>query len=288
MDSLLSIPRRAAERLSARVVLRRRLPKQFKGLPIYVTPGCGLRYWGDLSKFDSMLYRMAEELAKPKAVVWDVGANVGLFTFCAAALSGRGGYTVAIEPDRWLCELIQRSSVENRDTLGEVAIENVAIAAASGTSYLEISNRSRAFNRVTASIKAGVPIKSVTLDSLLTSHPPPTVLKIDVESYEVEVLMGATRVLEDHHPAIWCEVEGRNSQGVSDILHGAGYTLFSSVTGRQIPKANWHTLAVYAGNAKGLSETSSGKRVLQPDLGMRFFRREPFFQAQESFFLVSP
>ena len=82
--------RKLAERLSRGVVLRRRLPSRFHNLPIYVTPEAGLRYWLSMSRVDPALQGMAEELVQPGSIVWDVGANVGLFSFCAAALAERG------------------------------------------------------------------------------------------------------------------------------------------------------------------------------------------------------
>jgi len=63
-----------------------------------------------MSRVDPLLYEMAEELVKPGSVVWDVGANVGLFSICAAARSGRSGQVLAIEPDFWLANLINRTA----------------------------------------------------------------------------------------------------------------------------------------------------------------------------------
>src|SRR6266850_1933144 len=93
--------RRLAERLSRGVVLRRHLPSDFQRLPLYVTPEAGLRHWADLSSVDRHLLRMVRELVRP-GVVWDVGANVGLFAFSAAAIAGPSGLVLAIEPDVWL------------------------------------------------------------------------------------------------------------------------------------------------------------------------------------------
>ena len=99
--------RHLAERFSRGVILRRHLPKQFQSLPLYVSPEAGLRYWRwGVETADPMLFRMVRELVRPGSVVWDVGANVGLFSFSAAALAGPGGFVLAIEPDVWLAHLL--------------------------------------------------------------------------------------------------------------------------------------------------------------------------------------
>jgi predicted RNA methylase len=87
-----------AEHISRGRVLKRRLPAEFDRLPIFVSPEARLRYWLPLSKADRMIYRMARELVTPGASVWDVGANVGLFSLCASALAGQSGSVLAIEP----------------------------------------------------------------------------------------------------------------------------------------------------------------------------------------------
>jgi hypothetical protein len=58
--------RRWAEYFSRGIVLRRRLPDEFRNLPIYVSPEAGLRYWLGLGKVDAMLCRMARELVTPQ------------------------------------------------------------------------------------------------------------------------------------------------------------------------------------------------------------------------------
>jgi tRNA G37 N-methylase Trm5 len=54
---------------------------------------------------------MVRELVRPGTTVWDIGANVGLFSFAAASL---GAQVVAVEADIWLANLMQRSAQLNK------------------------------------------------------------------------------------------------------------------------------------------------------------------------------
>jgi FkbM family methyltransferase len=249
--------RRLAERLSRGVVLRRHLPNDFQRLPLYVTPEARLRHWAGLSGVDRHLLGMARELVKPGAVVWDVGANVGLFAFSAAAMAGPSGLVLAIEPDVWLAHLMDRSSREISQKKLLAAPVRVLCASVSSelrVSELEIAERSRASNHlagVSGSTQAGgyrhrQPTVSLDLDSLLDFFPAPGVLKIDVESHEIEVLRGAARLLDRARPVIWCEVDPKNAEAVSKLLREKDYQLFGAAGDPHppIPRAWWDTLAV--------------------------------------------
>lgn len=260
--TLSALSRRVAERLSRGVVLRRHLPPEFQRLPLYVTPEAGLRHWGRLSQVDPHLFRMARELVQPGCVVWDVGANVGLFAFSAAARAGASGLVLAIEPDIWLAHLMSRSAREIAQKKTPAAPVKVLCASVSNelrVSELEIAERARASNHlygVSGSSQAGrhrhlQPTVSLALDSLLDLFPPPQILKIDVESHEAEVLRGAARLMEEVRPVIWCEVDPRNAEAVTKLLHGRKYELFgaASVPHPAIARAWWNTLAVPAEKA---------------------------------------
>jgi len=249
--------RRMAERLSRGIVLRRRLPRDFHRLPLYVTPEAGLRYWAGLSGVDRDLLHMARELVRPGAVVWDVGANVGLFAFSAAARAGSSGFVLAVEPDIWLAQLMDRSSREiARKNLPAAAVRVLCASVSNGmrVSGLEIAERARASNHlygISGSTQTGgyrhlQPTVSVVLDLLLDFFPAPTVLKIDVESHEAEVLRGASRLLKEARPMIWCEVDPKNADVVSKLFHEWNYQLFGAASEPHppIPRAWWNTLAV--------------------------------------------
>jgi len=249
--------RQFAEHFSRGVVFRRRLPSRFRSLPIYVTPEAGLRYWWSMSRVDPLLYDMAEELVKPGSIVWDVGANVGLFSFCAAALAGRDGFVLAIEPDCWLASLISRSArTLDPDKFSSSDVQGLCAAVSDSclVSRLEVAERARASNHLVEAIGSSQasatrftqPTAVLTLDSLLEYFPPPSVLKIDVETHEARVLLGAQRLLREIRPTIWCEVDPANSDEVTKLLHTAGYELYGAQSRPHPPtkRAWFHTLAV--------------------------------------------
>ena len=260
--TLSALSRRVAERLSRGVVLRRHLPSEFQRLRLYVTPEAGLRHWGRLSQVDPHLFRMARELVAPGSVVWDVGANVGLFAFSAAALAGPSGFVLAIEPDVWLAHLLDRSSrrlAEQKLPAAPVKVLCASVSNELRVSELEIAERARASNYlydVTGSTQTGghrhrQPTVSIALDWLLGYFAAPQILKIDVESHEAEVLRGAARLMEEVRPVIWCEVDPRNAEAVTKLLLRRKYELFgaANVPHPPIARAWWNTLAVPAEKA---------------------------------------
>jgi FkbM family methyltransferase len=244
--------RRIAELLSRGVVLRRRLPREFQHLPLYVSPEAGLRYWRtNLVTVDPMLFEMALEMVKASQVVWDVGANVGLFTFCASALAGPSGFVLAIEPDFWLAHLLMRSSRALSRQHRAVAPVAVLCAAAA-----QIAERGRAANHL-AQIRGSSQVGgtrysqqtiAVSLDLLLEHFPPPSVLKIDTEAAEFKVLQGAAKLLRTARPIIWCEVSPENSGTVADLLRDHGYEIYAAALRpaerTALRRASWDTLAI--------------------------------------------
>jgi FkbM family methyltransferase len=245
------------ERFSRNFVFKRRLPSEFGHLPLYVSPAASLRYWLAMPKVDPVLYQMAKELVRPGACVWDVGANVGLFSFCAAALAGQSGQVLAIEPDLWLANLLLKSAQHWRLKDYAAARVDVLCAAASDgarVERLQIAARARASNYLsrspgntqTGGTRFSQPTVSLTLDFLLEYFSAPSVLKIDVETHETEVLNGARHLLKTHRPVVWCEVSFQSSPLVTDIFHSLGYQLFNPAEKERVPieRATWNTLAI--------------------------------------------
>lgn len=223
------------ERASHNVVLRRRLPARVGGQYIYVSPDAALKFWKrDLNHTDPALFDWAAEFIKHDDVVWDVGANVGLFSFAAASVCGSKGKVLAIEADLRLVEILRRSARSQGPETAPVDVLPVAISDRVGVAEFVIAARGRSANHLSeteGSSQAGgaretVMAITVTLDWLLERFPAPNLLKIDVEGAEHKVLQGAQKLLAAHRPNLLCEVHAPNRQTIAGILGAHGYTMF--------------------------------------------------------------
>jgi FkbM family methyltransferase len=209
---------------------------------------------------------MVEELVQPGGIVWDIGANVGLFAFAAAGLIGQQGKVLAVEPDTWLVDLLRRSCRANSEK--PVDVLPVAVSDALGISTFYLSNRLRAMNSLeggtlsVASAAEKQTIMTVTLDWIMDQYPPPSVLKIDVEGVEAKLLAGARRLLTEVRSVILCEVIERNADSVTQILSDAHYTLYDAeaMRGSRLPvrRAPVNTLAFPDGKFGKADPTSPG------------------------------
>lgn len=180
---------------------------------------------------------MVRELVRPQMVVWDIGANVGLFSFAAASL---GAQVVAVEADTWLAGLLHRSALLNKLP---VTVLPAAASARQTITTLYLSEQGRASNSLCGDGIAQTVI-AVTLDSLLDHFPAPQVLKIDVEGMEYAVLSGAQRVLAAR-PHIFCEVTAHH-EAIGKLLQDADYSFYAARTSNRQPllRPSRDTLAV--------------------------------------------
>jgi FkbM family methyltransferase len=220
------------ERATHRLVVRRRLPPPFASARIYVSTEGGLRYLArTMAEVDPALLRLAAEVVGPGDTVWDVGANMGLFSFAAAVAAGPNGRVLAVEADTDLAGQLRRSAAGNTrhasvDVLPAAVFHELSVARFHiaqrnrATSYLEGFGSSMA-----GGVRSTRLVPTVTLDWLAARFPVPDVLKIDVEGAELAVLTGGSQVLA-HSPTVICEVSAQNATAVAEILTGHRYTLY--------------------------------------------------------------
>jgi FkbM family methyltransferase len=226
------------------------------GARLYVSGSAGLKYlFRPRNKIDPVLCGLAREFVQPGHVVWDVGANVGLFSFAAAHLAGQTGKVFAFEPDTWLVQLLRRSVLIQSSKSTPVQIVPVAIANSCNLRTFNIAVRSRASNFLqgyghsqTGGVSEEQTVIAVSLDWLAERLPLPDVIKIDVEGAELEVLQGGSGLLRNKGPIVLCEVGSQCSREVTEILKSNGYRIYDGevlpANRQELFVAPWNTVAI--------------------------------------------
>lgn len=223
--------RRSLEQISRDFTFWKALPDRFGETNIKVSPGCGLRYWThSLEQADPDLLRWAEDLIEEDSVVWDIGANLGIFSIAASCQKGVKK-TLAFEPDLILVGYL-RESIKANDLQSILEVLPVAVSRTESIAHLSVSNRSRARNRLAAqddSQRASDRlVPTVSADLVLQSTLPPDFVKIDVEGAELLVLQGADRLLGEVRPTLVCEVSSENREAFTQTMKSYDYELFDA------------------------------------------------------------
>jgi FkbM family methyltransferase len=207
-----------------------------------------------MEKVAKDLFDFAETFVKQGDVVWDIGANVGMFTFAAAFQAKAAGYVAAIEGDTFCVDLLRKSAATQSRDRAKIRVLPVAVSDFVGIAEFHLANRCRSSNYLASSqgstqtggVRETVSVMAVTLDWLMDRLSPPRVLKIDVEGAEVNVLRGAERLLSTYKPIILCEVSERNADACAEIFHAHGYSMydFQNREKGRIARPLFNTLAI--------------------------------------------
>jgi FkbM family methyltransferase len=147
------------------------------------------------------LSRFYSSLLAPDSLVFDIGANVGMYS---DALEASGSHVIAVEPNPdCVRHIVLTYQGRNIETL------QAAVGPKNGVANLNVSDgRDDASTLVHGDghVKwdKSVPVPVLTLDSLIDHFGLPAYIKIDVEGFEAEALKGLSvlpRLLsfEFHH-----------------------------------------------------------------------------------------
>jgi FkbM family methyltransferase len=221
--------RAAAERLSRNSSFEARMPARFGRRRIRLSPDSRLSVLlpGD-ARFEPYLLALAERFAEPGAVVWDLGACMGVFALAAA---DRGAGVVAFEPDPFEAGLLRRTAALNPDL--DLCVVEAALCDREARVELEVAARGRAASALagvakitqTGGVRCRIGVAGLTLDRALELYPAPSFIKCDVEGAEALVLAGAARMLAVVRPIWAMDVASANLAAVRAAAAANDYLL---------------------------------------------------------------
>lgn len=174
----------------------------------------------------------------PGGVLFDIGANVGFFSVLGAKLVGNAGTVYAFEPVPENAPCIRRNGALNG--MGNIEIVTKAASDRDGTGVLVLADFAGGAALETAppppDAKGAITVDLVRVDTLLAGGQTraPTVVKIDVEGAEMEVLRGMRETLVKHRPVVICEIDDGELEGLQTktkecetFLRDLGYATYS-------------------------------------------------------------
>lgn len=184
---------------------------------------------------------MVKHVLRSGMQILDIGANIGWFAFHEAANIGKKGFVYAIEPIADNVDAIKRGIKENN--FKNMQVFECAIGNKNGEQEIKImkfSNSASMFNMEKASdhykFHAGnwqigtTIVPTMTLDYFVEQNEIEKIdmLRMDVEGFEVEIIEGAQKTLEEMprnsyifleiHPIVFSDVEEKFIPAIETLL----------------------------------------------------------------------
>jgi FkbM family methyltransferase len=184
-------------------------------------------------------------------VFYDIGANEGWCSLIAARRMDPAGRVFAFEPDATNVAVLERNALRNQAKIDIVKLgvgdrrETVRFASYAGYGLV---NHVITPDAPAASDALVSEIELTTIDDFVASSDrPPTLIKIDVEGFELQVLRGARATLASHRPVVICEVRAGIWPEVQALMADGGY--------------DWTDLG---GNGRGFEEAGLCDLIFRP------------------------
>ncbi len=186
-----------------------------------------IRHW------ESDLMTALEEFVEPGFVIYDVGANVGVYSVYASRLVGPKGHVYSIEANP-MCVYLLRCNLATAG-IGNATIIPIAISDAPGSCRFKInygnSNLGLTQESALFDLKTGqeIEVKSLDFDSMTSSFNlrAPDLIKIDIEGAEEYAIRGMRRALVEHQPILLLEIHGEQAAGATfKLLDAINYRCF--------------------------------------------------------------
>lgn len=183
--------------------------------------GASLDAYGEWCEYEIDFLR---KFIKPGDTVIDVGANIGTHVVAFSRMVGKGGKVFAFEPQPRIFKILEANIQLNH-------LENVLFAdKAVGADQIEIliptlPPDTERFNFGSVGLTGsspGICGEMITIDSF-ADELSPSLIKIDVEGMEAEVILGANKTIKRCKPVLFVENNGDDSKAIARALDDVGY-----------------------------------------------------------------
>ncbi len=207
--------------------------------PVYIISNGGDRiaskmYWGGINAYEPEVIHLMMRLSQKAVVVFDIGANTGVMSLIISACLPPEGTLYSFEPVPNIYENLIKNIEFNK--IKNCIPFQVAMGNTSKKQRIYIPNvtsipTSASMNRDFYQDNHEIEVKQVSMDDFVKEQNISRVdlVKIDVESYEFDVLRGMENIVRKYKPIIICEIFNfsQNKESIGLFMGGLDYNIFS-------------------------------------------------------------
>jgi FkbM family methyltransferase len=204
-----------------------------------------------LGMFERSTSRVLKSLVKPGDSVLDIGANIGVHTLLMASLVGANGHVYSFEPTVYAERKLHNNLKHNAESATRVSVFHCFLSDVDQDEVPETvySRWPLTDSEGLHSKHLGLPMPtngapSRRLDALLQAlgNPKISLVKMDVDGFEVQVLRGADVLLSQTRPTFVMELSpyvleerGSSLKEFLSFFEPHGYRLFDERTRQLLP-----------------------------------------------------
>lgn len=224
--AVLEKPMRAASQLllpSSRLMSLRVRGGLGKGLLLELNPRWQASQWE--GTYEVEVQQAFAQCVGANTTLYDVGGAIGLYSMIGARL---GANVIVFEPDAvysaCITRHIHRNGLEDRIRLVQSAVFSYTGVVSLQTDVRDPGTQNARVQPLDQDITNLPHVSCITLDDFVKENPTPTVVKVDVEGAESEVLKGAEMLFRTIRPLLLCELHDEtNAAFVTGWLNEKGY-----------------------------------------------------------------
>jgi len=158
------------------------------------------------SAFQSALFALCEQPSNQN-VFYDIGAHIGIYSLLLGTVFRNSPLSIfAFEPTPRTAELCRVARDANNLNF---SIMQTAVGCDSGEIDFYLSTKTESSNSMNSDFRPGsekISVPLTTIDRVVASGIPyPSIMKVDVETLEPDVLVGSRKTISQFKPIITCE-----------------------------------------------------------------------------------
>jgi len=190
-------------------------------------------FWGGINNgWEKVSMGLWQKLCKHSNNILDVGANTGVFSLVAKAVNP-GSKVISFEPMPGIMRKLKYNvELNNYDVL----LSDFALSDYDGTAIIYPTSLEHVYsvtvnkNMFPERKSVELSIKTIRLDHFIEENNIRGIdlMKIDVETHELQVLLGMGKYLAQFKPAMLIEIQNDEiADGVQKLVEGLGYLYFN-------------------------------------------------------------